>query len=188
MIDNDEKLKLFEALVRTFKLAEGLAKEKAEKELSAPLPVAPLEDKLPKHKRVLKNLRDSFPVSETAPRAFSPQVCSLLLCTGAIISGMVLDTVSYDNLDMPDAVQSAGEALANTVKAIPKLKNNFKIVAVAMTTTLDHQSGELVGIDLGLYEQSLSELPNLTAPYLILVEPNTRATAYSEPFSNYKIV
>lgn len=159
MIDHDEKQRLIEALARTFTRAIG----EAQKLLIA------------SHSPIIS-------------KEVTPQVCSLLLCTGAIVSGMVLTPISYDNLDAPDAVQMAAQTLKDTLKNIPGLKSDFKIVAVAMTTTLDHKSGQLVDVDLNLYEQSLSELPNLIAPYVILVDPDTKTTAYSEPFSNFRIV
>ncbi len=132
----------------------------------------------------LRRYQAAHPVSPKPPSpsiTLIPQACALLLSTGQIVGGVASNPITYDNPEAENAVMIAHSVL----KSAHGLKEDFQIVAVALTTTKDQPAPEEI---LDLFEQSLSELPNLQALSMLLVDPTTNDTAHSAPFSDYRIV
>jgi hypothetical protein len=179
VIDHDKDLKLIEFLSKTF---TGAINE-AQKAL-VHIHVPDNDDDTPEQKELERRYRAAHPAPLKHPMNTTPQACAILLCTGALVAGVAFNPVSPENLDAEDPVQIA----FSTLQKLPGLKKGFKIVAVAITTTSDQKSGKLTDIDLKLFEYSLSQLPNLTALHLIVVDPVTNTTTYSAPFSDYRIL
>lgn len=178
----DKKMQLIESLLRIF----NSAKAEAEKQLLIPPTIVEDDDDISTEaQEALRRYRDSLPVSP-AKQPDNPvtQACVFLLSTGHVVGAATSNPISHDKLDADDVIGMAHHMLQFT----PGLKGKFEIVAIAMTTPTDTKSGKPETVDLDLYEQSLSELPDLKAKDIILVDPTTKLTAHSAPFSDYRIL
>ena len=175
MINQDEKTKLIVSLLGIFERARAGAERLA----FLPNFEEPKESFLSeKEQEELLEYKKTLPIMPFQP--ITPQACALLLSTEQIVGGVALNPVTYTNLKAEDAVEIAHQALLS----LPCLNAQYKIVAVAMTTSVAQAKSREI---LDLFEQSLSELPNLQAQEIILVDPSTNNTTYSVPFLEHRI-
>jgi len=178
VINQDEKSRLIVSLLGMFESA------RADSERAALRPnfEEPKESPLSNNEQeALLKFKETLPVTPKQPMRLIPQACALLLSTGQIVGGVASNPITCANLKAEDAVQIA----LNTLESNSRLYSKYNIVAVAMTISADQPPAEEI---LDLFEHSLSELPNLKAQKLILVDPSTKETAYSAPFSDYRIL
>lgn len=178
MINNDTKSKLIVSLLSMFQSASSEAAKMASR-----LVVAQLDDSdLPAAtQEALRQYQEKLPAVAHKLLNLIPQACALMLSTGQIVGGVAANPITFNNLQAEDAVSIA----QSTLDILPGLmKTDFQIVAVALTTTTDQAPNEV----MELFEYSLSQLPNLKAHSLILVDPFTQKTQHSAPFSDYRIL
>lgn len=182
MIDQTEKLRLVGSVLSMFRSA------KKDKEIEAlRVPVEEPEDTTltPEQQEALREYREMLPVLPQPNLGAIPQACALLLSTSHVFGGVAGNPLTFLNTDADDVIKIAHQRLLDHKESNfpPKLKDDYHIVAIALTIVDDQESPHEDIIDL--FGETLSNLPGLKAPHLMLVCPVTENVKYSQPLAEY---
>lgn len=180
-LSEDDQSKLRTFLTDRFNDAEREAKKKRHIRPLGEETQSPLSDGVVEKLLVL---RETAPVNDIPP--IRPQIAALLLSNGNIVGGVAMFPVSEKNPAGQDPIQEAMKA-EEALKSLPHIKDDFYIVAIALTTSLNKKGG-IDEVDLDLHYMSIINMGNRTTNILLLVHPETGASKHSNALDSYEHV